>query len=195
MITHKLRTLFPTILLLAVGLLSLPQTARADEPYLGEIRWVAFNFAPKNWALCNGQLLPINQYQALFSLMGTTYGGNGQTNFALPNMQGRAPIHMGNGHTLGEMGGEINHTLTASEIPAHTHGLAADAKEGDVASPVGAYPAKSATGTPAFGGQLPTTMAADAVSSVGGSQAHSNMKPYLAMTCIIAMQGIFPTQN
>lgn len=180
-------------LALTGGQLFLPHAVRADLPFLGEIRWVAFNFAPQGWATCSGQLLPINQNQALFSLLGTTFGGDGRVNFALPDLRGRAPISEGNGHTLGERGGEINHTLTASEMPFHTHTLAVDAKEGNVASPVGAYPAKSATGAPAYGGQLTTVMAPGAVANVGGSQAHSNMKPYQAMTCIIAMTGAFPT--
>jgi len=194
--TYKPNRLFAILLLLVVDLLSLPQVALADTPFLGEIRWVAFNYAPKGWALCNGQLLPINQNQALFSLMGTTYGGNGQTNFALPNLQGRAPIHAGNGHTWGERGGEENHTPIMSEIPAHTHTLLADPSEGNVSSPVAATPAKTAAGTPAYSGLTPNTaMKADSVSTAGGSQPHSNMKPYLTMTCIIALTGIFPSPN
>jgi microcystin-dependent protein len=120
------------------------------EPFLSEIRLMSFNFPPKGWAFCNGQLLPINQNQALFSLLGTTYGGNGQQTFGLPNLQGRTPMHMGNGHVLGELGGEQSHTLSISEIPTPT---------------------------------------------VGGSQAHLNMQPFLTLNFNIALQGIFPSQN
>jgi len=192
----KIHTLLRTVLFLLLALPLCPTVARADTPFMGEIRWVAFNYAPRNWALCNGQLLPINQNQALFSLLGTTYGGNGTNNFALPNMQGRAPIHAGNGHSLGERGGEENHTLIMSEMPAHTHTLSADPSEGNVASPVAAAPAKTVAGTPGYSGLTPnTTMKADSVSNAGGSQPHDTMKPYQAMTCIIALTGIFPSSN
>src|SRR5512133_2445148 len=109
-----------------------------SDPFMGEIRLVSFNFAPPGWALCNGQLLPINQNQGLFSLLGTTFGGNGQTNFALPDLRGRVPIHVGSGHTLGERGGEQAHTLSISEIPEHTHVLQASPAEGNVPVPPGA---------------------------------------------------------
>ena len=184
------------LLLLLLALPLCPAIACADTPFLGEIRWVAFNYAPKNWALCNGQLLPINQNQALFALLGTTFGGNGQTTFALPNLQGRAPIHEGNGHIWGERSGEEAHTLTMSEMPAHTHTVLADPREGNVSSPVAATPAKTAAGTPAYSGQAPnTSMKPDSLSNTGGSQSHGNMKPYLSMTCIIAITGIFPSSN
>jgi microcystin-dependent protein len=192
---HKPHAIVRALLLLTVGFVLPPQAVWADMPFLGEIRWVAFSFAPRNWVLCNGQLLSIQQNQALFSLLGTTYGGNGTTNFALPDMRGRAPIHVGNSHVQGEGGGAESHTVTIAELPAHTHALAVDPKEGNVASPVGNYPAKSATGTPTYSTSADTVMAATAVSTVGNGLPHNNMKPYLAMTCIIALQGIFPSQQ
>ena len=167
------------------------------EPYLAEIRITSFAFAPKGWAMCNGQLLPINQNQALFSLLGTTYGGNGTTNFALPNMQGRAPMHFSGTHALGQVGGEEAHTLTAAEMPAHTHALQASGKVAASASPnagVLAAPARGAT--PAYAAAtnlVPLNPAAIAVS--GGGQPHENRAPFLAMNFIIAMVGIFPSRN
>src|SRR2546430_2157412 len=119
-----------------------------STPFMGEIKIVSFNFAPKGWALCNGQLLPINQNQALFSLLGTTYGGNGQTNFGLPNLQGDVPIHVGNGHILGEKGGEQNHTLTISETPTHTHIPSASTSAGTAPIPAGNFFAKAAPANP-----------------------------------------------
>lgn len=170
--------------------------AASNEPYLGEISWVAFNFAPKNWALCNGQLLPINQNQALFSLLGTTYGGNGQTTFALPDLRGRAPIHVGQGHSLGEMAGASTHTLSIAELPTHTHVVNVDAKEATVAVPgTSTVPAKTSAGTSAYGATATTTLRATAVTSLGGSQPHDNMKPHIAMTCIISLTGVFPSRN
>jgi microcystin-dependent protein len=170
------------------------------EPFLSEIRIFSFNFAPKGWALCNGQLLPINQNQALFSLLGTTYGGNGQTNFALPNLQGRVPDHMGNGFTLGEQGGETAHTVTQSEMPTHIHLMSSN-----VAVTGGAINATQGAPTGNFwandGKQIYCTtapnasMAPSAVTNVGGSQAHLNMQPFLALNFCIALQGIFPSQT
>lgn len=170
--------------------------ATASTPYIGEISWVAFNFAPQGWAMCNGQLLSIAQNQALFSLLGTTYGGNGMTTFALPDLRGRAPIHVGSGITLGERGGEENHTLTLSEMPAHTHVVSVDPKEATTATPgTTTYLAKTSVGTSAYATTPNTTLASSAVSSVGGSQQHSNVKPFVTLNCIIALQGIFPSQN
>lgn len=162
-------------------------------PYLGEIRVVSFNFAPKGWALCNGQLLPINQNQAIFSLLGTTYGGNGQTNFALPNLQARIPLHNGNGFTQGQVGGEAAHTLTISELPTHTHSATATSSTANQGGPSGYAPAT--TTKAAYGTQLDTPMLAGAVSPVGGSQPHDNMSPYLTLNFVIALQGIFPSRN
>jgi microcystin-dependent protein len=163
------------------------------EPFLSEIRIMSFQFAPKGWATCDGQLLPINQNQALFALLGTTYGGNGQTTFALPDLRGRTPIHVGSGFTLGERGGEQAHTLTISELPQHFH---------------------SAMGQPASGTQLPpasavlaqasnvyrppdnlVTLAPATIGNTGGSQAHLNMQPFLTLNFSIALQGIFPSQT
>ena len=166
------------------------------EPFLSEIRIMSFGFPPKGWALCDGQLLPINQNQALFSLLGTTYGGDGRVTFGLPNLQGRAPMHMGGGHTLGERGGEQGHTLSISEIPTHTH----SAKAVNVAPSAG-NPATTRLVSQSQGSFLysPGTnfqpMAGNAIANVGGSQAHLNMQPFLVLNFSIALQGIFPSQT
>jgi microcystin-dependent protein len=166
-----------------------------SEPFLSEIRIMSFVFAPKGWALCNGQLLPINQNQALFSLLGTTYGGNGQTNFALPDLRDRVPIHVGGGHTLGERGGEQAHTLSVVEVAQHTHGLKASSNDATTDTPAAAQVlAKAALDVY----RAPTTLVAmepAVVSNVGGSQAHLNMQPFLTVSFCIALQGIFPSPN
>jgi microcystin-dependent protein len=155
---------------------------------------LSFIFAPKGWALCNGQLLPINQNQPLFSLLGTTYGGDGRVNFALPDFQGRVPVHMGSGHTLGERGGEQAHTLTQAEMPQHVHGLAASSvASGGNSSPVGRFLGGAADAYASPGSLTP--MHPGSVTSTGGSQAHTTMQPYLTLTFCIALQGIFPSQN
>ncbi|MFN0148413.1 MAG: phage tail protein [Dehalococcoidia bacterium] len=164
------------------------------EPFLGEIRIMSFGYPPKGWALCNGQLLPINQNQALFSLLGTTYGGDGRTTFALPNLQGRAPIHGGAGHTLGEPGGEQAHTLSVAELPTHTHTANGSSNTGssqDAAGNVlGVVPGRIyADPSPA------TALTPNTITTVGGSQAHLNMQPFLALNFSIALQGIFPSRN
>jgi microcystin-dependent protein len=168
-----------------------------STPYLAEIRLTSFLFAPRGWAMCNGQLLPINQNQALFALLGTTYGGDGRTNFALPNLQGRAPMHFSATHALGEVGGEASHTLTAAEMPAHVHTLRASGKAAATSSPNGAVlAAVPRGGTPAYaasGNLVPLNPAA--VASSGGSQPHENRAPYLTLNFIIALQGIFPSRN
>src|SRR5216110_3382236 len=148
------------------------------EPFLSEIRMMSFGFPPKGWALCDGQLLPINQNQALFSLLGTTYGGDGRVNFGLPNLQGRAPIHMGSGHTLGERGGEQGHTLSISELPTHTHTLNATTAAATVAIPGGAVLGTSAATDPIYGNPANlVAMDPSSLANVGGSQAHLNMQP------------------
>lgn len=164
------------------------------EPFLSEIRIMSFEFAPKGWALCNGQLLPINQNQGLFSLLGTTFGGNGQTNFALPDNRGRTPIHVGSGHTLGERGGEQAHTLSIAELPTHTHVQNASSNQGSLNDPTGAVIAKSAQNAYAAPGNL-GAMNAAVVTNTGGSQAHLNMQPFLTLNFCIALQGIFPSPN
>lgn len=164
-----------------------------SEPFLSEIKIVSFNFPPKGWALCNGQLLPINQNQALFALLGTTYGGNGQTNFALPNLRGRIPIHMGNGHTLGEAAGSTSVTVNIQQLPTHMHGLMATNTNGALANPSNAF--LGAVNSMYGQATSLTTLNAGSVTSVGGSQPHNNMMPYLTLNFIIALQGIFPSQN
>jgi len=168
------------------------------EPFLAEIRLMSFSFAPKGWALCNGQLLPINQNQALFSLLGSTYGGVGQVSFALPDLRGRTPIHVGSGHTLGERAGEQAHTLSSAELPAHTHALRASASTGDAPVPstsgVGNVFASNPSALYAPPAALVPTNAGT-VTTIGGSQAHLNMQPFLTLTFCIALQGIFPSQN
>jgi microcystin-dependent protein len=163
------------------------------EPFLSEIRIMSFGFPPKGWALCNGQLLPINQNQALFSLLGTTYGGDGRVNFALPNLQGRVPVHRGGGLTLGQAGGEQAHTLSAGEMPQHTHVLNGSSADASNPSPAGNVCAAN-TNLYGPGVQLVGLQQAS-VTTVGGSQAHQNMQPFLTLNFSIALQGIFPSPN
>lgn len=169
-----------------------------SEPFLAEIRIVGFNFAPRGWAFCDGQLLPINQNQSLYSLLGTTYGGDGRTSFALPDLRGRVPIHVGasNGvqHTLGQRSGEETHTLSAAEMPQHDHALQASNDAGNQNSPGGNVFANSGTNT--YG--APTSLVSlnsGTVTNVGGGVAHENMQPYLALNFCIALQGLFPSRN
>lgn len=162
------------------------------EPFLSEIRIMLFSFAPKGWALCDGQLLPIQQNQALFSLLGTTFGGDGRVNFALPDLRGRTPLHVGSGHTLGERGGEQAHTLSISEIPTHVHSLAASSSAtGGNANPTGRFPG-GGNNTYHMASNL-TSLTPGSIANVGGSQAHLNMQPYLTLSFCIALQGIFPS--
>lgn len=164
------------------------------EPFLSEIRLMSFGFAPQGWALCNGQLLPINQNQALFSLLGTTYGGDGRVNFALPDLRSRVPIHMGAGHTLGEKGGQEAHTITISEMPTHIHTASGSSTAGNAAT-VGSHVLAK---TPALIYTPPaalTTLQADAIANLGGSQSHENRQPFLVLNFCIALIGIFPSQT
>jgi microcystin-dependent protein len=169
------------------------------DPFVAEIRIFPFNFAPRGWAWCDGQLLPLSQNTALFSLLGTTYGGNGKSNFALPDLQGRAPMHPGQGpglslHDLGETGGSEAVTLLESEIPAHRHGYSAAGVIADNPSPVGALLATPTSDTPYFVGSNFTTtpMSPDALAPAGGDQPHNNLQPYLTFYFCIALQGVFP---
>jgi microcystin-dependent protein len=164
-----------------------------SEPFLSEIRIMSFNYAPKGWAMCNGQFLPINQNQALFSLLGTTYGGNGQTTFALPDFRARAPIHEGQGFTLGQAGGENAHTVTMSEMAQHIHFMSGSSSNGDTVIPVGSV-LGAGTGVYAGASNM-AALAPDSVTNLGGSQAHENRQPFLALTFCIALIGIFPSQN
>ena len=164
-----------------------------SEPFLGEIKIVSWNFAPKGWAMCNGQQLPINQNQPLFSLLGTTFGGDGRVNFALPDLRGRVPIHVGSGHTLGERGGEQAHTLSIAELPTHTHTFGAS--QANANTPV---PLNDMFGTSnnfyAAATNL-TAISPATVTNTGGSQAHLNMQPFLTLSFVIALQGIFPSPS
>ena len=171
----------------------------ANDCFLAELKIVSFSFAPKGWAMCNGQLLPINQNQALFSLLGTTYGGNGQTNFALPDFRGRVPLHWGGSHTLGERGGQESHTVTLSEMPTHVHQLRVSNANASTDTP-------DSGGTPTLQQGIASldlyhsatslvAMEPGIVGSVGGSQPHENRQPFLTLNVIIALQGIFPSRN
>ena len=168
-----------------------------SNPFLGEIRLLPFNFAPRGWAFCQGQLLPINQNTALFSLLGTTYGGNGTTNFALPDLRGRVAVSSGQGpglsnYVLGEQAGEENHTLITTEIPAHTHSAACNGEDSNSANPTNHFPASQATG---YSTTATAVMNSGVIGLAGGSQPHNNLPPYLALNYCIALQGIFPSRN
>lgn len=192
------------LLLLAVfGLSMTPNTAKAQgsDPFLGQIAFVPYNFVPRNWAACDGQLLPIAQYSALFSLLGTTYGGNGQTNFALPDMRGRSLVDDGQGpglqiYDIGEKAGQESVTLTTNEMPAHNHILTAVTTEGNESSPTGNVPANTKTLDKEYSSATQnTTMKNTMVANAGGNQPHENRSPYLVMKCIIALQGIYPSRD
>ncbi len=161
------------------------------EPFLSEIRLFSFVYPPKNWALCNGQLLPIAQNQALFSLLGTNFGGDGRVNFGLPDLRGRLPMHSGAGHELGERGGEQNHTLSPSEMPTHTHAVRAGSAAGTTRVAAGNLLA-TAPDLYANSRSL-TALHASTVTPTGGSQAHQNMQPFLTLSFCIALTGIFPS--
>lgn len=167
------------------------------EPFLSEIRIMSFVFAPKGWALCNGQLLPINQNQGLFSLLGTTFGGDGRVNFALPDLRGRTPIHVGSGHTLGERGGEQAHTLSIAELPTHTHVAQAVNATATTPDPTNAFFGGASSAIGSVYGPATNLVATNAgnIGNTGGSQAHLNMQPFLTLNFSIALQGIFPSPN
>jgi microcystin-dependent protein len=163
-----------------------------SEPFLGEVKIISWNFPPKGWAFCNGQLLPINQNQALFSILGTTYGGDGRVTFALPNLQGRSPVHVGDGIVLGELGGETAHTLNISELPAHNHVPVGSSAAPTLPSAAGNLWSPS----PGLYNSTPNSaMNPACITPTGGSQPHENMSPYLVLNFVIALQGIFPSQN
>jgi microcystin-dependent protein len=170
-----------------------PEGAQMSEPFMGGLRLFSFNFAPKGWAMANGQFLPINQNQALFSLLGTMYGGNGQTTFALPDLRGRVPIHMGNGHTEGEAAGSESVTLNIQQLPQHLHFLQASSANADNINPGNNQFAAFNAGYTAPNNLVGLTPAT--VTAIGGSQPHTNQQPYLVLNFGIALQGIFPSQN
>jgi microcystin-dependent protein len=166
------------------------------EPFLSEIRIMSFGYAPRGWAMCNGQFLPINQNQALFSLLGTTFGGNGQTTFALPDLRGNVPIHVGQGHTLGEKGGQQAHTVTMSEMPLHLHIANATSVPATAGNPATNRLLSQSTLAALYTNPSNlTAMDPSSISNVGGSQAHLNMQPFLVLNFCIALQGIFPSPN
>lgn len=165
----------------------------STEPYVGEIMLVSFNYPPRGWAFCNGQLLPIQQNQLLFAYLGTMYGGNGQTNFALPDLRERVPMHAGQGHTQGERAGLATHTLTAAEMPAHTHAAQASGSNAGSSAPAGNVLAATAGLYGAPGAA--TALDSSSVTFVGGSQPHSNEQPFLTLNFVIALQGVAPARS
>ena len=175
-----------------------------SEPFLSEIKMFGFNFAPRGWALCDGQILPINQNQSLFSLLGTTYGGDGRTSFALPDLRGRTPVHFGNGFTQGQRAGEEGHTLQMNELPAHSHAAAATGDQGSdtniaadtMGEPNNVLASRARRGRPIYSDPAgPTPMHAATVANAGGGQSHNNMQPYQVISFAIALQGLFPSRN
>jgi len=194
------RSTIVVVLVLMVALLaSVPASAQGVTPFIGEIRWVAFNFAPQGWALCDGQILPIVQNQALFTLLGTTYGGDGKTTFALPNMQARVPVANGsNGGTpryIGQTGGQESVTLTLAQMPAHRHQFFASSGAASSKAPSGNVLANSSS-VPIYSSAAPDVKLANKTVGVAGqTQPHENMPPFLVLNCIIALQGVFPSQN
>ena len=165
------------------------------QPFVGELRLFAGNFAPAGWMFCDGQLLPIAENETLFQLIGTTYGGDGQSTFGLPDLRGRVPVHQGNGFTLAQTGGTETVTLTTAQVPAHTHALRASAAAGTNSAPGNAVLAATGAVNSYGSGTPDQAMTADALARSGGSQPHDNMAPFLAVSYIISLFGIFPSQN
>lgn len=163
-------------------------------PFLGEVKIISWNYVPRGWAFCNGQLLPINQNQALFALMGTMYGGNGQTTFALPDMRGRIPIHVGGGHVQGETAGAASHTVSQSEMPTHIHLSNASTAPADSNVPDNTKFLGAVNNGYAAPANL-VALAPAVIGNIGGSQPHENRQPFLALNFIVALQGVFPSQN
>ena len=170
-----------------------------SEPFLAEVKMVGFTFAPRGWALCDGQLLPINQHQSLYALLGTIYGGDGRTTFGLPDLRGRTPVHPGSGVNQGQKGGEENHTLSTAEMPQHTHSSSASTatgNQGSDTSPTGNVLASQARRElPIYAQPSSLTALSPAVTNAGGGQSHENMQPFLAVNFCIALQGLFPSRN
>jgi microcystin-dependent protein len=165
------------------------------QPFIGQISIMSFNFAPRDWATCDGQLLSIAQNQALFSILGTTYGGDGTTNFALPDLRGRQPIHFSNSQPRGQRAGEETHTLLAPELPQHTHTVKASTLGADTGSPIDMYIAPTSTGAFGIPGDAHTAMAPQEVSVAGSNEPHDNMAPYTVLNFVIALLGVFPPKN
>lgn len=170
-----------------------------SEPFLSEIRMFGFNFPPRGWAQCDGQILPINQNQSLYSLLGTTYGGDGRTSFALPDLRGRAPLHFSSSHPQGQRGGEESHTLSVAEMPAHTHAFQGNRNQATLNDPLGNVPAAKKRRAYSRYAQPDSSntanMHVETISSVGGGQSHENMQPYRTVNFCIAIQGVFPSRN
>ena len=186
-------TKFKISTLVFLLMISLKLSGQGDSPFIGQIMWVPYNFAPKNWAPCDGQILPISQNTALFSLLGTQFGGNGQSTFALPDMRGRTMMGDSDSYPLGTMNGETNVTLLTSEMPSHTHTVNAVKVEGNMNLPTGNFAADTKTGDPEYSDATAnTTMSPTMITPSGGGQPHNNMQPYGTLKCIIALQGVYP---
>lgn len=168
-----------------------------SEPFLAEVRIVGFNFAPRGWAFCDGQILPINQNQSLYSLLGTTYGGDGRTSFALPDLRGRTPIHVGEGHREGQKSGEETHTLSGNEMPQHNHVVFATSVDANTPNPTTSTVLASVPTRiyAEFNNASAVSLHSGTITNVGGGQAHENMQPYIALNFCIALQGLFPSRN
>ena len=166
-----------------------------DTPFVGELRLFAGSVLPAGWAFCQGQLLVIAEYETLFQLIGTTYGGDGQSTFALPDLRGRVPVHTGTGFILGQMGGDEQVTLTINQIPAHTHAALASSAIGTSADPAGRVPARNAAGVPQYSTKVNAPLSPAALDPVGGSISHNNVQPFLGVHFMIALDGIFPSPS